>query len=134
MRTRWRWFNGHLYVGTTRGNFPFMKARLPIGMDIWPVECPEDPFSIDMHAEIWRYDPRTDDWERVFKAPTIIGTPWQARSRANWACAACWCTRGGGFEPPALFVSTWSPARGPGPNSAALGRWPHLHAQRANPA
>ena len=25
------WFNGHLYVGTTRGNFPFMKARLPIG-------------------------------------------------------------------------------------------------------
>ena len=49
------WFRGHLYVGTTRGNFPFMKARLPIGMDIWPVECPEDPYSLDMGAEIWRY-------------------------------------------------------------------------------
>ena len=22
------WFNGHLYVATTRGNFPLMKARL----------------------------------------------------------------------------------------------------------
>ena len=68
------WFNGHLYVGTTRGNFPFMKARLPIGMDVWPVECPEVPFDLDMRAEIWRYAPRDDRWERVFKAPTIIGS------------------------------------------------------------
>ena len=51
------WFDGHLYVGTTRGNFPFMKARLPIGMDVWPVECPENPFDLDMRAEIWRYEP-----------------------------------------------------------------------------
>ena len=68
------WFNGRLYVGTTRGNFPLMKARLPIGMDVWPVECPEVPFDLDLRAEIWRYAPRDDRWERVFKAPTIIGS------------------------------------------------------------
>jgi hypothetical protein len=68
------WFDGHLYVGTTRGNFPFMKARLPIGMDVWPVECPENPFDLDMRAEIWRYDPVGGIWERVFKAPMIIGS------------------------------------------------------------
>ena len=68
------WFNGHLYVATTRGNFPFMKARLPIGMDVWPVECPENPFDLDMHAQIWRYDPKHDHWEQVFRAPTIIGS------------------------------------------------------------
>ncbi len=68
------WFNDRLYVGTTRGNFPFMKSRLPIGMNVWPVECPPNPFDIDMHAEIWCYDPLDDRWERVFKAPTIIGS------------------------------------------------------------
>ena len=68
------WFRGHLYVGTTRGNFPLMKARLPIKLDVWPVECPENPFDLDLRAEIWRYEPAGDRWERVFKAPTIIGS------------------------------------------------------------
>lgn len=68
------WFNGYLYVATTRGNFPLMKARLPIGLNPWPVECPENPFDLDLHAEIWRFDPREESWERVFKAPSIIGS------------------------------------------------------------
>ena len=109
------WFNGHLYVGTTRGNFPFMKARLPIGMDVWPVECPENPFDLDMHAEIWRYDPKLDHWERVFKAPTIIGSHGKPIPR-ELGLRGMIVYSGGGREPPALFVSTWSPARGPGPN------------------
>jgi hypothetical protein len=109
------WFNGQLYVGTTRGNFPFMKARLPIGMDVWPVECPKDPFDIDMRAEIWRYTPQTDSWERVFKSPMIIGSHGKPIPR-ELGLRGMLVYSGRGVELPSLFVSTWSPARGPGPN------------------
>jgi len=108
------WFNGHLYVGTTRGNFPFMKLRLPIGMDVWPVECPEDPYSLDMRAEIWRYDPLTDEWERVYKSPIITGSHGKPIPR-ELGLRGMLVYDGKPDEPPALFVSTWSPARGPGP-------------------
>ena len=68
------WFNDHLYVATMRGNFVLMKARLPIAMDPWPVECPKNPFDLDLRAEIWRYNLDEDSWERVLKAPKIIGS------------------------------------------------------------
>ncbi|WP_415883512.1 hypothetical protein [Neptuniibacter sp. QD34_54] len=108
------WFNGHLYVATTRGNFPLMKARLPIGLDPWPVECPPNPFDLDLHAEIWRYSPLEDSWERVHKAPTIIGShgkpiPRELGYRGMLAYEA------NDGRPPELYVSTWSPAKGPGP-------------------
>ena len=68
------WFKDRLYVGTMRGNFPLMKARMPIGLDPWPVECPENPFDLDLGAEIWCYSPQDDTWERVHKSPTITGS------------------------------------------------------------
>jgi hypothetical protein len=111
------WFGEHLYVGTTRGNFPFMKARLPIGMDVWPVECPADPYSLDMHAEIWRYHPPSERWERVFKAPTITGSHGRPIPR-ELGLRGMLVYGGRPDHPqdrPALYVSTWSPARGPGP-------------------
>lgn len=108
------WFNRKLYVGTTRGNFPLMKRRLPIGMDIWPVECPEDPFSLDLRAEIWRYTPEEGTWERVFKAPIITGSDGKPITRELGLRGMLV------FQPtpnhaPELYVSTWSPAKGPGP-------------------
>src|SRR5689334_16965333 len=109
------WFNGHLYVGTTRGNFPFMKARLPIAMDVWPVPCPEVPFDLDMHAEIWRYAPVADRWERVFKAPTITGSHGKPIPR-ELGLRGMLVYDGRADQPPALLVTTWSPARGPGPH------------------
>ncbi|MBZ0157486.1 MAG: hypothetical protein K8I29_14910 [Alphaproteobacteria bacterium] len=108
------WFNGHLYVGTTRGNFPLMKARLPIGLDPWPVECPENPFDIDLRAEIWRYSPRTDEWERVYKAPIITGSHGKPIPR-ELGYRGMLVYQADENDPPALFVSTWSPAKGPGP-------------------
>ena len=109
------WFQGCLYVATTRGNFPFMKARLPIGMDVWPVECPENPYDLDMHAEIWRYDPLANIWERVFKSPTIIGSHGKPIPRELGFRGMLVYEGSGRGDKPALFVSTWSPARGPGP-------------------
>ena len=108
------WFNEQLYVSTMRGNFPLMKARLPIGMDPWPVECPENPFDLDLHAEIWRYTPRTDSWERVHKAPTIIGSHGKPIPR-ELGCRGMLVYQAGPDVIPALFVSTWCPAKGPGP-------------------
>ncbi len=109
------YYKDHLYVATTRGNFPFMKARLPIGMDVWPVECPESPFDLDMHAEIWRYTPAENSWEKVFKAPTIIGSHGKPIPR-ELGFRGMVVYQPTPTSEPELFVSTWSPARGPGPN------------------
>ncbi len=108
------WFNGHLYVATTRGNFPLMKKRLPIGLDPWPVECPEDPFDLDLHAEIWRYSPGDDSWERVLKAPTIIGSHGKPIPR-ELGYRGMLVYQESKHDNPALYISTWSPAKGPGP-------------------
>ncbi len=108
------WFNGHLYVATTRGNFPLMKKRLPIGLDPWPVECPEDPFNLDLHAEIWRYSPGDDSWERVLKAPTIIGSHGKPIPR-ELGYRGMLVYQESKHDNPALYISTWSPAKGPGP-------------------
>ncbi len=108
------WFNDHLYVATMRGNFPLMKARLPIAMDPWPVECPENPFDLDLRAEIWRYSLHDDSWERVHKAPTIIGSHGKPIPR-ELAYRGMVVYQADENDLPALFVSTWSPAKGPGP-------------------
>jgi hypothetical protein len=108
------WFNDYLYVGTTRGNFPLMRARLPISMDPWPVECPPNPFSLDLRAEIWRYNVALDSWKRVFKSPIITGSDGSPIPRELGLRGMC-VYPGRNGEKPSLFVSTWSPARGPGP-------------------
>ena len=108
------WFNDRLYVTTMRGAFALMRSRLSLGLDTWPVEGPPDPFEIDLAAEIWAYDPRTDIWERAFKAPSIIGSHGKPIPRdISYRSIAVHRESPGG--PPVLYVSTWSPARGPGP-------------------
>ncbi|MFY9510598.1 MAG: hypothetical protein WAQ05_06450 [Rubrivivax sp.] len=108
------WFNGRLYVTTMRGAFALMRSRLSLGLDTWPVEGPPDPFDLDLAAEIWAYDPRLDFWERVYKAPQIIGSHGKPIPRdISYRSIAV-------YQPtpqhkPVLYVSTWSPARGPGP-------------------
>ena len=112
------WFKEHLYVATMRANFPLMKRRLPIGMDPWPVECPENPFSLDLRAEVWRYAPLLNQWERVHKSPLIQAADGEMIPR-ELGCRGMRVTTSEGGEDEVLFVSTWSPARGPGPNILA---------------
>ena len=108
------WFNGRLLVTTMRDNFALMRSRLSLGMDVWPIECPLDPFELDLRAEIWAYEPLQDSWERVFKAPTIIGSHGKPIPRdISYRSVAVMRDEASGFE--RLFISTWSPARGPGP-------------------
>ncbi len=108
------WFKNQLYVATTRGNFPFMSSRLSIGLDTWPVECPEDPFELDMRAEIWRYCPNSESWERIHKAPLITGSHGKLITR-EIGYRGMIVYQGNNSDKPVLLVSTWSPAKGPGP-------------------
>jgi hypothetical protein len=108
------WFRGRVYVTTMRGAFALMRSRLSLGLDHWPVEGPPDPFDLDLAAEIWAYDPQLDLWERVFKAPTITGSHGKPIPRdISYRSIAVHQDSPGG--PEVLYVSTWSPARGPGP-------------------
>ena len=108
------WFKGNLYVATMRGNFPLMKKKLPIAMNPWPVECPEDPFDLDLGAEIWRYSLQDDSWERVLKAPKIIGSHGKRIPR-ELTYRGMLVYQADESDGPMLLVSTWSPAKGPGP-------------------
>lgn len=107
------WFKGHLYVGTMRGNFPLMKARLPISFERCPVECPDDPYELDLRAEIWRYDPEKDLWERVFKAPWVKGS--DGKKIPAYISFRGMVVYKGKDGQERLYVSTWSPAKAPGP-------------------
>ena len=69
------WFKNRLYVGTTRNYLTLHKraGRMlpPPEMEVWPVIA-LDPMPPDrMRAEIWRYDPASDHWDRLHRAPMI---------------------------------------------------------------
>lgn len=107
-------FQGKLYVGTTRGNIPLIKKRsADIALATWPVTCPADPYDLDLRAEVWCYDPIARTWERVYKAPTIIGRHGRRIPRDfGYRGMAVYDPPGDGQ--PILFIGTWSPAAGPG--------------------
>jgi hypothetical protein len=65
------WFGDCLYVGTTRANLCLIKARLPVQMPVWPVDCPEQLSDIDMRAHIWRYRIDSGTWENVHVSPWV---------------------------------------------------------------
>ena len=75
------WFNGSLYVGTTRDQMCVEGATRQryngTGYNTNPekgVYCPPNPYDLDLRAEIWRYTPTSDttgDWTMVYKSPVI---------------------------------------------------------------
>lgn len=108
------WYKGRLYVTTMRGSFALMRLRLGLDLDVWPIDCPLDPFELDLRAEIWAYDPLEDMWERVFKAPWIAGSDGSRIPRdITYRAATVHRDPASGEE--RLYISTWCPAKGPGP-------------------
>jgi SAM-dependent methyltransferase len=69
------WFKDHLYVGTNRHLLVLLLKRFPykVPMPVWPVPTPESTFDLDLAAQVWRYNPDTDIWQRVYKAPMVDG-------------------------------------------------------------
>ncbi len=69
------WFDGRLYIGTTRHALIVLKMRLQLEVpfETWPVPVPESDRGLDLRAQIWRYDPACRTWERVFRSPMTRG-------------------------------------------------------------
>jgi hypothetical protein len=67
------WFKGRLYVGTNRGSFlGGLLQFLAIDPDF---HCTGTDLGSDSAAEIWRYTPETNTWERVFQSPGDVPVP-----------------------------------------------------------
>jgi hypothetical protein len=114
------WFKGHLYIGTTRSNFQMIKIQttfrdLPLPM--WPVEGPDDAEGLyrdlDRRSQIWRYDPVTDEWEEVFRAPLVMGLTETEVARET-GYRAMLVFQGQSDPNPALYVASWAVSRSPG--------------------
>ena len=67
------WFNDRLFVGTTRATFCMIHFNDPDVMRTWPTRCPQDIDSLDRRAQIWRFDPRAREWDRVVVSPMVAG-------------------------------------------------------------
>ncbi len=74
------WFQGKLYVGTGREIQCLSVLTLDVqtGSKLYPLSvlsggCPDGAdLTRSIAGEIWRYDPETEDWARVFKSPESI--------------------------------------------------------------
>lgn len=114
------WFQDHLYVGTTRANLCLIRNSMKhVKIDVWPVECPQPVYSPEFEktqarAEIWRYNPPLDYWERVLQSPMIMGSEGEEISR-ELGYRGMVVFQGKSDSQPALYTSTWSRSRGPGP-------------------
>jgi ubiquinone/menaquinone biosynthesis C-methylase UbiE len=106
------WFADHLYVGTSRANLHYRgrwraeQGGVGLGK-MWPVKIPEGSlFDIDLRAQIWRYHPPTNRWERVLVSPFARGidgfdVPLSIGFRAMTSF------QGRSDSAPALYVPTW---------------------------
>jgi hypothetical protein len=111
------WFQDHLYVGTLRNILALVKAsppKYPAGMIPWPVRVPENVFTLDLRAQIWRYDPATGRWDQAYVSPMMPGPDGKPVPRdIGYRCMAVF--QGPEDSEPALYIATASSnTRGPG--------------------
>ena len=106
------WFQDHLYVGTTRANLASRATQIQsntpekIGK-IWPVKIPKSAFDSPLRAEIWRYNPATDVWSKLYTAPMVKGIDgFDVPISVGFRCMASF--QGPGDSSPALYVPTWA--------------------------
>ncbi|MEW6169768.1 MAG: hypothetical protein AB1651_19110 [Pseudomonadota bacterium] len=103
------WFEGRIYVGTTRATMAMNKWNLPRPeLRPWPVDCPEDVYDVPRQAEIWAYTPQADHWERVYQAPMVPGRNQRLVPRYI-GFRGITVFQGASDRKPCLYVSTWAP-------------------------
>jgi len=106
------WFGERLYVGTTVHTLALVRAAppsRPAALDPWPVPVPDDLFSLDLRAQIWRFDPGRGIWSRAFISPMIDGRGGKpvARDIGYRGMAVC---QASGESHPSLYVAAGSSA------------------------
>jgi hypothetical protein len=115
------WFDGKLYVGTTRQNLCMLRlqsAFQTIPFYKWPVECPDTIDELDKTdrcAQIWRYDPATEQWQMAYRSPLVQSSAGgMVASEMGYRSMAVF--QGESDPKPALYVAAWAPRRAPGGN------------------
>ena len=115
------WFEGKLYLGTTRQNLCMLRlqaAYKTMPFYRWPVECPETLEELDKTdrcAQIWCYDPTVQQWEMVFRSPKVQGDAGYMVSR-EMGYRSMTVLQAESDPKPALYVAAWSPGHAPGGN------------------
>lgn len=137
------WFNGALYVGTTRCNMCMLKFSVSHNsqtaineMKIWPVECPdtlEGIYELDRRAQIWRYKPEINEWKMVYRSPlvspvkkymeTLKGNDGKERKVStkkdlvprDIGYRGMCVFKGKSDTVEALYIASWAPSLAPGP-------------------
>ncbi len=113
------WFQGCLYVGTTRANLCLIKNSVKLDLDRWPVECPNPVYSDKFErqqarAEIWRYTPEKKEWDRVYQAPIVMGSHGKEMSR-DLGYRGIIVYQAPSDSHPCLYLTNWSRSHGNGP-------------------
>ena len=115
------WFDGKLYVGTTRSNLCMLRlqsAYKTAPFHKWPVECPDtlDELDrlVDRRAQIWCYDPITEQWEMAYQSPLIKGISGVGMVAREMGYRSMAVFRGKSDPKPALYVAGWAPGTAPG--------------------
>lgn len=99
------WFRGRLYVGTTRHVLRERKKDGKLNPETFHRRAVQP--SLDQRAQIWRYDPQTNRWEKIFISP-VIGLPDGTEVPRDIGYRAMTVFQGLSDPAPALYVSTIS--------------------------
>jgi len=78
-----QWYQDKLYVGTNRAYrcvtvweiHRFFPSLFPYPPEDPDLACTPDPSDLPLQAEIWRWLPDTDVWERVFQSANDVPNP-----------------------------------------------------------
>jgi len=111
------WFKNHLYVGTTRANLHLLWFTMGENVNrfsVWPVDHPNDPYDLDLRAQIWRYHPASGTWERVYISPMLMGKE-GFEVPLSIGFRGITVFQGKHDSEPALYCTTWASSKGPGP-------------------
>lgn len=111
------WFKEKLYVATTRANLHllwFTIGERVRNFKFWPVEHPQNPYDLDLRAQIWRFDPAGGQWENIYTSPMIMGSEGFEVPLAI-GFRGMTIHRAPNDPEPAIYIPTWSPRLGPGP-------------------
>jgi len=109
------WFRDRLYIGTTRANLCALKvSKLKTNIELWPVECPDNLYDIDMRAQVHAWTPNAG-WSEVFRAPFITGRDGTQVPR-ELGYRGMTAFKGESDQHECLYLSTYASARGRGCN------------------
>lgn len=113
------WFQGKIYLGTTRSNLCMLRvqsAYIETPLEVWPVDCPDTMdglYKLDRRPQIWCFDPASGTWEMLYRAPMLTLADGSEVPR-EIGYRSMEVFHGSATDEPALYVSTWAPGRAPG--------------------